>query len=1030
MVYSKKKHLQDNILAIRTALRLRQELRVATAEEKEVLRRYSGFGGLKCILRPHQDPDDKSKWPAGQQELFDDTKLLYGIIGQYSASQEQYKAYCDSLQHSVLTGFYTPPPVAVAIAVALSGMGIKASRILDPSAGTGVFVEAFGQVYPCSPAVCYEKDLLTAEVLSGLYPGDLIHGAGFETIGERSLGYFDIISSNIPFGDYRVYDPVFRDSKDEDKKRCCRDIHSYFFIKAVDAAREGGLIAFITSQGVMNSPGNGYVRRWLMDRCKLVSVIRLPDDLFMDSAGTHAPSDLILLQKDSGKTEQSSREYSFSQTRQLGGIHVNNYHMDFSRVVHTRAEAGTDQYGKPAVNFLYEGSMDELAGQLQAMLREDCALYLDRGLYDKYLEQAPVAEEIPEEVFPEADKDGTPDILPVPGKESSLYDLFGIPEEERSQIIQKQKIKAGTADNSPAVLLPGSTNSDVPMLSAHSMAPRLYEGILLDFYKDGVLVENGGQVGILSIKAVWNPKKQCEENEYLFTPLKLAPEMAGRLKAYIHLREGYFHLHFTETAQRRECPGSRNILNSRYEDFVRAYGDLNSRENYRLLMQDVFGNEILTLEYFEDGKKKLAAIFDHPVAFMTDKALLVEKADEALAASVNKYGGVDLQYMSAISGKDAAALVEELEGSIYYNPLSKAYELPARFIAGDVIAKSEEIAAYIKANPQAGDLPESRKSLEALEKAIPEPVPFSDLCLSLGERWIPACFYNEYASRIFNTPVTVTYIADLDHFHIDAENEYTAEIRKKYAVKPGHSNILCGLTLFWHALVNTFPKVTMPSGRYNAAGKEIRIPDVEATREANAKIDEIREGFGVYLDGLPIEAKGELSTLYNRMFNARVKPRYDGRFQTFPDLQLKELGIDKPYGSQYDTVWMIKLLNGAVVDVEVGGGKTLIMSIAAHELKRLKMAHKPMIIGLKSNIFAIADTYMKAYPNDKALYPTGQDFEPKNRQRLFHKIKNRDWDVIILTHEQFFKIPQSLEIQRDTLQEELDSVEGAPVKAA
>jgi hypothetical protein len=167
MAYNKKKHLQDNILAIQTALRLKQENREADKHERLILSNYSGFGGLKCILRPCDHPEDRDKWPASEQALFDDTKLLYSILRQHSASDTEYKAYRGSLRSSILTAFYTPGEVSGAIAKGLIDSGITVNNVLDPSAGTGSFVTAFSRYSP-QPVTCFEKDLLTVEILSRL----------------------------------------------------------------------------------------------------------------------------------------------------------------------------------------------------------------------------------------------------------------------------------------------------------------------------------------------------------------------------------------------------------------------------------------------------------------------------------------------------------------------------------------------------------------------------------------------------------------------------------------------------------------------------------------------------------------------------------------------------------------------------------------------------------------------------------------------------------------------------------------------
>lgn len=1032
MAYQKKKHLRDNILALQTVLRVTQEKRGATRQEIEVFRKYSGFGGLKCILRPCGQEQDINLWPVSERELFEDTRLLYGILRKYAATESEYKTRRDSLRESVLTAFYTPEEVAEAIASAFRGQGITINRMLDPSAGTGVFAGAFRQA--AGSITCYEKEPLSAKMLSMLYPPAMVHAAGFESVRMEMLNSYDAVVSNIPFGDHRIYDPLYLNGKDEARKRSCKDIHSYFFLKAADTLRQGGMIAFIAGRGVMDAPGNEYLRRKLMEECRLISAVRLPDNLFSSGAGTQAASDLIILQKDSRKREQTPRESAFTATRLLGGVHINNYYRDFSRVVHTRAVAGKDQYGKPAVNFYYEGDTPSLASLLREMLEEDLCLYPDMWLYNGLLRQQATSgsNETPPAVSllllpapPDGSVPKKTEHLPPPVS-AGLYDLFDIPREERGEIARKQQTPAEgpVLRESPAGCFPDGARGEVSaVIRKAGMDPRPYEGVLMDFYKDGTLVRDSGQAGTLSVREQWNTENRCPEKVYTFTPLKATRAGEDCLKAYLHLRDSYFHLHRNETRHHMEYPEGREILNRRYQEFIRAYGDLNSGENRRWIGTDVFGTEILTLEAFENGKKQLADIFYHPVAFSTGDADAALTAEEALACSVNAYGRVDPEYMSGLCGKDREELTEELAGRIYYNPLSGNWELEAQFISGDVIEKSEAVREYIDAHPQATEADESKKSLSALLEAIPSPIPYEELDIALGERWVDATCYENYASDLFRTKVTVAYITDLDNFHISARNEYTAEIRRKYAVKPDYSNEITGLTLFSHALVGTVPRITRPSGRYNASGEEIRIPDTEATGRAQAKIGEICSGFSDYLDKLPRVEKEKLADAYNRRFNARVKPRYEGSFQTFPDLRLGSLGIEKPYRSQYDAVWMLKLLGGGVIDVEVGGGKTLTICIAAHEMKRLGLAYKPMVLGLKSNIFAIADTYRKAYPGDKVLYPTEKDFEPKNRQRLFHKIKNRDWDVVILTHEQFFRIPQSLEIQRDTLQQELDSVE-------
>ena len=260
----------------------------------------------------------------------------------------------------------------------------------------------------------------------------------------------------------------------------------------------------------------------------------------------------------------------------------------------------------------------------------------------------------------------------------------------------------------------------------------------------------------------------------------------------------------------------------------------------------------------------------------------------------------------------------------------------------------------------------------------------------------------------------------MDAFGIE-NHGYSPLISQKYVVK-GDFEVYDGMDLLHHAMLNTLPNINKDGGK-DEHGKTIRIPDFEARQKADTLITEIRQAFVEWLHAQPDDFKERLTDLYNRKFNCYVRPRYDGSHQQFPGLNLRGLGIEDLYPSQKDAIWMIKQNGGGICDHEVGTGKTLIMCVAAYEMHRLGLARKPMIIGIKANIHEIARTFRTAYPNARLLYPGKEDFTPENRLRIFSDIKNNNWDCIILTHEQFGKIPQSAEVQRQILRQEMDDID-------
>ena len=214
------------------------------------------------------------------------------------------------MRNSTLTAFYTPPAIVRALAEALRDAGVVPRRLLDPSAGAGIFPSSFRETADGEVEILsFEKDLLTGQVLSALArEREQVVIDGFQTIESAYDSYFDVVTSNIPFGDTRIFDASFRKSDDPVRRQALKAVHNYFFIKGLDTLREGGILAFVTSAGVMDAPGNEPVRRYLMEHARLLSAVRLPNNLFTEYAGTEVASDLVVLQKQSEKRKLTPDE--------------------------------------------------------------------------------------------------------------------------------------------------------------------------------------------------------------------------------------------------------------------------------------------------------------------------------------------------------------------------------------------------------------------------------------------------------------------------------------------------------------------------------------------------------------------------------------------------------------------------------------------------------------------------------------------------------------------------------------------------
>ena len=548
------------------------------------------------------------------------------------------------------------------------------------------------------------------------------------------------------------------------------------------------------------------------------------------------------------------------------------------------------------------------------------------------------------------------------------------------------------------------------------MMPRPYSRPLEPHLKDGSLawVHTQGvryQVGVL---------KDVTRYGATFHPLDMEGMQKEKAQLYISMRDTYERLYAQEAERQEANDMLRRHLNTYYDEFVMRYGCLNAKQNVKLLMMDASGRNMLALERSEGGTMVKADIFDRPVSFSQETTVTAESPEEALSASLNRYGGVNLPYMESLCDMAQADMLEALKGRVYYNPLAEGYEIADRFIAGNVVVKAKEVEEWVKGHEGHGMMPQAREALAALKEAMPEQIPFEELDFNFGERWIPTGVYAAYMSRLFETDVRISYSESLDEYSVACSHR-TMKITDEFLVK-GYYRHYDGMHLLKHALHNTCPDMMKKVGE-DEHGKDIKARDSEGIQLANAKIDEIRGGFTEWLEEQSPEFKKRLTDMYNNKFNCFVRPKYDGSHQTFPGLDLKGLGITDLYPSQKDCIWMLKQNGGGIADHEVGTGKTLIMCVSAHEMKRLGLVHKPMIIGLKANVREIAECYRTAYPNARVLYASEKDFEAANRVRFFNDIRNNDWDCVIMSHDQFGKIPQSPELQQRILQAELDTVE-------
>ena len=307
-----KQKFARNIEAIRTLFKLEEEHRGATAEEQQVLSQYVGWGGLADAFDPGKD-----SWAKEYAEL-------KGLL-----SEDEYAA----TRSSTLNAHYTSPTVIRGIYDAVERMGFRSGNILEPSMGVGNFFGMLPDTMQDSRLYGVELDSITGRIAKKLYPQADITVAGFETTDRRD--FYDLAVGNVPFGQYKVNDKAYN--------KLGFSIHNYFFAKAIDQVRPGGIVAFITSRYTMDSK-DSTARKHMAERADLLGAIRLPNNAFKANAGTDVVSDIIFLQKRDRPIDHEPDWVQLGKTED--GFAINQYFVDHPEMVLGELTMERTQYGK------------------------------------------------------------------------------------------------------------------------------------------------------------------------------------------------------------------------------------------------------------------------------------------------------------------------------------------------------------------------------------------------------------------------------------------------------------------------------------------------------------------------------------------------------------------------------------------------------------------------------------------------------------------------------------------------------------
>ena len=497
---------------------------------------------------------------------------------------------------------------------------------------------------------------------------------------------------------------------------------------------------------------------------------------------------------------------------------------------------------------------------------------------------------------------------------------------------------------------------------------------------------------------------------------KVANGAAERIAGMLEIRDAAKAL---QNAQQQglketEIKKARTALNKAYDAFVKKYGYINSQANKNAIKDDPDKFSIFALENWNPETKKAtkADIFSKNTIAANRTVTSAKDVADGLIVSVNQTGGVDATLIAKLTGKTEAEVTRELlDSRQVFKNRDGGLETAEVYLSGNVRAKLRDAEALVSLDA------DYQKNVEALKAVMPEDVGYEDIFVNPGTPWIPDSVYSDFAAYMLggrNTDwrkdVVVTRNKDTGNFTVELGSKYL-KTNAANTQKWGTSR-RSFLDLF-DAMLNSKSVVV----KYKTDdGKS--VIDQDATAAANEKVENIKKEFQEWLwkdEG----RRAELATLYNETFNSIVTPKYNG-----DNLTVNGANAMKPLRPhQRNAVQRIIASGGnTLLAHKVGAGKTYEMAAAAMKLKELGLVKKPMFAVPKSLVAQWGNEFMDFFPTAKLLVAEASDFTAANRKVFMNRIANGEYDAVIVSYEQFERLPVSDEFTRELYQEQIESV--------
>lgn len=935
---SEKARFDANIAAIKLLKSIENEDRPATPKEQEILSKYTGWGALPQAFDPY------GQWKQRCESLRD---LL---------TEDEFR----SARASTPNAHFTSPEVVDAMWEGLRKLGFTGGKVLEPAMGVGNF---FGrmpeEMARQSIRAGVEMDSISARIAQKLYPNTHIVESGFENT-DYPDNYFDIGISNVPFGDYPVYD---RGMQESGRGYLTRSIHDYFFAKTLDKVRPGGVMALVTSRYTLDKVDSS-VRDYLDANAHFLGAMRLPSSAFQENAGTEVVTDVIFLQK---------KDPNAPPDPEIEALDRGWRQVEETPLTRTRRRRKYGTYGSDAEYEEYEETHDLPVNEY----------YLNH----------------PEQILGRMDASGTMQYGAQVNVVDDGRDLKAAMAEATSRLPKQAYARAANVKRCSickAFMAADATRCTNPRCPTN----RPSASIPIQGLRDGSYVLDGDNIWRKQGADLVDPGRRYSDRR-----LKIAAGLMGirdAAKEVLRINAEYGSDAELEVAQKK--------LNRLYDAFVDAFGPITWQYNRNSLKDDPDLPLLLALEenFDKDAKSAdKAGLFSTRVVARSAEVEEADSAMDGLTICLNQYGVIDVDRIAELCDKSKMEVVSDLEGAIFQVP-GGDWVLADQYLSGDVVSK-------LAAAREAASLdPQFEANVDALEAVQPNLLGTEDITVGIGSAWVPTEVVADFAKHLFGQNLTASYDESSARWLLAPGGRYFRKWDARIQIRWGVPDA-DGLDLLESTLNGSMRTITTS----DSEGK--RVKDEQATMAARAMQAKIKREWQTWVFSDPDRAK-LLTGIYNDKFNRTVTRKWDGARYigrlpgTSPDMP--ELRAH-----QKNAIWrMIQSDGNTLLAHTVGAGKTWAMIGAGMEMRRLGLRNKVMHVVQNSTIEQYVDEFRRMYPTARLLAIDSKDLSPRERKTTMQRIATGEYDAIIVRQTDFSKMPMSHAVEAQFVEEEVQAL--------